>query len=76
MSRKKIRLSFLNLEYTWQWDEPDAPETLVKVQFNPSGSGTEITVEHTKFADAESKEGHTQGWSGSFDRLSDVIQAK
>jgi uncharacterized protein YndB with AHSA1/START domain len=64
------------LEYTWQWDEPDALETLVKVQFNPSGNGTEVTIEHTKFTNEESKEGHTQGWAGSLDRLGDVLQAK
>ncbi len=62
------------LAYTWQWDEPDAKETLVKVQINRSGKGTEVTVEQGEFASAESKEGHEQGWLASFDRLKEVLQ--
>jgi uncharacterized protein YndB with AHSA1/START domain len=64
------------LEYTWQWEEPDSVEALVKVEFNQSGNGTEVIVEHSKFANEESKEGHTQGWNGSLDRLNDVVQSK
>ena len=63
------------LEYTWQWDEPDGKETLVKVHFNRSGKGTEVTVEQGEFASAESKEGHEQGWLVSFERLEEVLQA-
>ena len=61
------------LEYTWQWDEPDAKETGVKVQFNPSGNRTEVFVEQGEFANAESKEGHEQGWLASLDRLEEII---
>ena len=43
------------LEYTWQWDEPDAKQTKVKVQFSPSGNGTEVFVEQGEFAGAEAK---------------------
>jgi len=46
---------------------------LVKVQFNPSGDGTEVFVEQGEFADAESKEGHEQGWNESFERLIEVL---
>ena len=64
------------LEYTWQWDEPDAKETGVKVQFNPSGNCTEVLVEQGEFANAESKEGHEQGWLASFERLQEVLRAE
>lgn len=64
------------LEYTWQWDEPEAKVTLVKVLFKASGNGTEVFVEQGEFANAESKEGHQQGWLASFDRLKDVLQAQ
>ena len=64
------------LAYTWQWDEPEAKETIVKVLFKPSGDGTEVFVEQGEFADAESKEGHEQGWLASFDRLKDVLAAE
>ena len=57
------------LEYTWQWEEPDAKETGVKVKFNSFDNGTEVFVEQGEFASAESKEGHEQGWLESFDRL-------
>lgn len=63
------------LTYTWQWDEPEAIETLVKVLFKPSGDGTEVFVEQGEFDSAESKDGHEQGWFASFDRLKDVLQA-
>ena len=63
------------LEYTWQWDEPDAKQTGVKVQFCPSGGGTEVFVEQGEFASAESKEGHEQGWHASLDRLKEVVRA-
>ena len=63
------------LEYTWQWEEPDAIETGVKVQFKPSGDGTKVLVEQGEFANAESKEGHEQGWLASFERLQEVVRA-
>jgi uncharacterized protein YndB with AHSA1/START domain len=64
------------LAYTWQWDEPDGKETLVKVRFNRSGKGTEVTVEQGEFASVESKEGHEQGWLASFERLKEVLQVR
>lgn len=62
------------LEYTWQWDEPDAKQTMVKVKLSTSGGGTEVFVEQGEFASAESKEGHEQGWFASFDRLRKLLQ--
>ncbi len=62
------------LEFTWQWDEPDAVETLVKVRFTPSGDSTEVLVEHGEFASEESKEGHQLGWYASFERLNEVVR--
>ena len=64
------------LEYTWQWDEPDATETGVKVNLNPSGNNTEVFVIQGQFTSTESKEGHEQGWLASFDRLKEVLQAQ
>jgi uncharacterized protein YndB with AHSA1/START domain len=64
------------LAYTWQWDEPDGKETLVKVQFKRSGKGTEVTVEQGEFGSAESKEGHEQGWLASFERLKEALQGR
>ena len=64
------------LEFTWLWDEPDAKETRVKVQFSPIGTHTEVVVEQGEFASMESKEGHEQGWLASFDRLEKVFRTK
>ena len=64
------------LVYTWQWDEPDAIETRVTVNFNSSGEDTEVSVEQGEFASAESKEGHEQGWLASFERLKELLQAR
>ena len=62
------------LEYTWKWDEPDAKETTVKVEFIPTGTNTEVTVEQGEFISTESKEGHEQGWLASLERLAEVVR--
>ena len=64
------------LEYTWLWDEPDAKQTGVNIQFSPSGDGTEVFVQQGEFASAESKDGHEQGWLESLDRLRAVVRAE
>jgi len=62
------------LAYTWQWDEPDAVETLAKVRFHRSGDGTKVLAEQGEFASEESKEGHRLGWYASFERLDEVVR--
>lgn len=54
-----------SLTYTWQWErEVPEPETLITVEFRPHGSGTELVLTHTGFTSEESRDSHTEGWTG------------
>ena len=57
------------LVYTWAWESTPERESLVTVEFAPSGTGTEIVVTHQRFADTETRDKHQQGWNGCLDRL-------
>jgi uncharacterized protein YndB with AHSA1/START domain len=66
------------LVFTWAWrDEPGAAtaadESLVTVEFNASGADTELVLTHERLTGAESREGHRQGWVGSFDGLDEYL---
>lgn len=63
------------LVFTWAWEgSPDA-ETLVSVELRPAGSGTEMTLTHTKFATDRSRDMHSQGWSGCIAKLERAMAA-
>jgi uncharacterized protein YndB with AHSA1/START domain len=59
------------LVYTWSWEEGEstADETLVTVEFNAVGGATEVVLTHERFATAESRDDHLQGWTSCLDRL-------
>lgn len=63
------------LVYTWKWDQPmEAPEMVVTVEFRQVDDGTELVLTQTGFADAESRERHDHGWSGSFVKLAEEVE--
>jgi len=37
-------------------------ETVVTVEFNPQGTGTQLHLTHAGFPDAEARDGHAQTW--------------
>ena len=59
------------LKYTWRWEGAfeRVPETLVTVEFVPSGSGTELTLCHEKFGDAKVRQQHWIGWIAACNRM-------
>ncbi|MEP7183040.1 MAG: SRPBCC domain-containing protein [Betaproteobacteria bacterium] len=57
------------LVYTWAWESTPERESLVTVEFKPSGQGTELLVTHRRFADTEARDKHQHGWNGCLDRL-------
>jgi uncharacterized protein YndB with AHSA1/START domain len=60
------------LVFTHAWDGEDGrpgPETLVTVDLAARGGGTEMTFRQSGFRSAESRDGHHEGWSETFDRL-------
>jgi len=64
------------LVFTWIWEEP-LPEagvvTLVTVDFLEVDNGTEMTLTHQKFMDQESCEKHRAGWTGTLDKLQQLL---
>jgi uncharacterized protein YndB with AHSA1/START domain len=63
------------LSFTWRWEgaEPNEPETLVTVKFDPHPEGTELTLTHERFASTASRDQHAIGWDGCLDQLERML---
>ena len=60
------------LVHTWCWEGSDA-ESLVTVDFAPESAGTtRLTLTHSRFAQAEARDKHAQGWTGCLAKLEAV----
>ncbi len=57
------------LVYTWAWESTPERESLVTLEFKPSGEGTELVLAHQRFADTQARDKHQEGWIGCLDRL-------
>jgi uncharacterized protein YndB with AHSA1/START domain len=57
------------LVYTWAWESTPERESLVTLEFKPSGEDTELVLAHQRFADTQARDKHQQGWHGCLDRL-------
>ena len=57
------------LVYTWAWESTPERESLVTLEFRPSGQGTELLLAHQRFADSQARDKHQDGWTGCLDRL-------
>ena len=55
------------LVFSWAWEgDQMGGETLVTLEFRDRDGGTELTLTHEGFTDAETCEKHNRGWSSSF----------
>ncbi len=61
------------LAYTWAWKSTPERESLVTIELHAAGSGTELTLKHEQFADAEARDHHEQGWNGCLTRLEKFV---
>ena len=64
------------LVFSWGWeDETSRPrhETVVTISFRAVGDKTEMTLRHEWFESKEARNNHDHGWSGSFDKLAEVL---
>jgi len=61
--------AFVAVRAAWAWESTPERESLVTVEFKPSGNGTELVLTHEQFADSEARDKHQHGWNGCMDRL-------
>lgn len=57
------------LSFSWAWVSTPERESRVTVTFRPVPEGTEVTLVHDRFADADTATRHRRGWTESFERL-------
>jgi uncharacterized protein YndB with AHSA1/START domain len=58
--------------FTFAWDGDDGKpenEMLITITFAEDGAGTKMTFHQTGFRTDEQRDGHHEGWTGTFDRL-------
>ncbi len=61
------------LVYTWAWKSTPERESVVTIELRAAGGGTELTLKHEQFADAEARDRHQQGWMGCLARLEKAV---
>jgi uncharacterized protein YndB with AHSA1/START domain len=61
--------------FTWIWEGDPGVETLVTIDLRKKGTGTELTLTHTKFSDEKTRDMHNQGWVGCVGRLENLFAA-
>ena len=73
------------LVYTWDWEkdgsgaefgELEGDETQVTVEFRASGKRTQLVLTHEKFASAQKRDRHEEGWQSWIGRLAKFLEAK
>ena len=59
------------LVYTWDWkqEEHRMGETLITVEFNAKGDGTEVVMTHALLPTEEFRDSHEEGWTSCLNRL-------
>ena len=73
------------LVYTWDWEkdgggpefgELEGDETQVTVEFRATGKRTQLVLTHEKFASAQKRDRHEEGWQSWIGRLAKFLEAK
>jgi uncharacterized protein YndB with AHSA1/START domain len=58
--------------FTWQWEDDEDWEnhvSIVTVELDDAGGGTELRLTHEQLPNEESRDGHTRGWNSALDKL-------
>ena len=66
----------LVLTWAWESDHPHGEkghESLITLTFRAVGAKTEMTMRHELFESKASRDSHNQGWTGSFDKLAELL---
>ncbi|WDR05401.1 SRPBCC domain-containing protein [Devosia rhodophyticola] len=63
------------LVYTWSVSMVPGDPTLVTLDFRPHPEGTELVLNHSRFADTAIRDMHLEGWGGCIDKLEALLAA-
>lgn len=65
------------LKFTWRWEGAfeAMPETIVTIEFIEFAGGTELTLRHENFADADIRRQHRSGWIAACVRLDQAVMS-
>lgn len=69
--REIVRPAKLVMSWKWEHEEQD---TLLTLTFRPSGKGTDVTLYHEGFANADRRDSHKGGWTGTLDKLVELLK--
>ncbi len=74
--REIVPLERIVYSFAWDKESGNSPlETLITLNFADEGKDkTKMTFRQAPFASVESRDGHREGWSSSFDRLDDFLE--
>ncbi len=64
------------LVFTWDCGcrgDAHKADTLVTVDFTEKDGGTEVCITHERFPDAETCDGHKEGWTRLLERLAELL---
>lgn len=62
------------LVMTWKW-EHEEQDTVITLSFRAKGAGTELTLRHEGFANAERRDSHKGGWTGTLEKLAKQLKS-
>ena len=62
------------VSYTWSWEGQPPMDTLVTFDVEADGKQTHLKLTHEGLPLEELRQHHSQGWSGSLERLTRAIQ--
>jgi len=64
------------LVYSWNWNGAfeGMPETFVTVDFQATGTGTDVVVTHENFTDVQLWHRHRSGWIDACDRMERALR--
>ena len=61
------------LVFTWGWEGDEYTGSQVTVDFLALDGGTDLQLTHERLANAASRDRHTHGWTGTFDKLEKLL---
>jgi uncharacterized protein YndB with AHSA1/START domain len=63
------------LQFTWSSNWQPGEDSIVTVSLRDVDGGTEITILHENFNSEASRDAHNQGWAGSLDKLTAMLES-